>query len=213
MPSVLTTTPVVMSVTCHDPSGGAGISADISTFGSLGCHCTPIITRISVRDTHSLKDDQVTDTSLLIEQIRAVLEDIPVDLFKLGDLGNSANAEAVHTILNDYPDIPVVIDPCLNAADGSFNRIESEVLRTLLFPHTTVAVLSEQQMLQLTPAADSIAACAQELVDCGCQYLLVTGDHGSSLEVANFLYSFRGLEKRYTRDRLPQSFHGAGRDA
>ena len=51
-----TTTPVVMSLSSHDPSGSSGIQADIETCASLGCHCTPIITTLCAKDTHDTKE-------------------------------------------------------------------------------------------------------------------------------------------------------------
>lgn len=201
-------TPVVMSISYHDPCGGAGISADIATLNALGCHCTPIVTKLSARDTSSLKDIQITSTSLLIEQIRAVLEDINVHLFKLGDLGSMENAEAVHTILNDYSDIPVVLDPHMNATDYDYGI--TPVLQSVLFSQADVCVLTEKEAHKLAPGADTLPACVQELLEFGCNNLLITGTHGSSTTIQNHLFTARGINKTYEWDRLPNSYHGAG---
>jgi hydroxymethylpyrimidine/phosphomethylpyrimidine kinase len=208
MPNTLTTTPVVMSISSHAPCGGAGISADIATLNSLGCHCTPIITKLSARDTTSLKDIQITDTGLLIGQIRAVLEDIPVNLFKLGDLGSIENAEAIHTILNDYPEIPIVLDPVLPSKNTDFGL--THILRNQFLASAHITVLNEAEAHQLAPGADTLSACVQELLEFGCDHLLITGMHGSSSTVQNHLYTHRGLSNQYEWERLPNTYHGAG---
>jgi len=208
MSNQLTTTPVVMSISSHDPCGGAGISADIETLTSLGCHCTPVITKLSARDTHSQKDSQVTNTSLLVEQIRAVLEDVTVDLFKIGDIGSITNAEAVHTILNDYPNITVVLDPDTSSPDQT--PALTEAIKNLLFTQSNIVVASEKDLFRLAPGADTLAASAHELLEYGFEALLITGTHGSSSHVRNQLYTHRGLIQHYDWERLPNSFQGAG---
>jgi hydroxymethylpyrimidine/phosphomethylpyrimidine kinase len=208
MPTQMITTPVVMSISSHDPCGGAGISADIETLTSLGCHCTPIITKLSARDTTANKDSHVTDSSLLVEQIRAVLEDMTIDLFKIGDIASIANAEAVHTILNDYPDITVVLDPDMSSPDQT--PALTEAIKDLLFTQANVVVASEHDAYRLAPGADTLAASAHELLEYGFETLMITGTHGSSSHVRNQLYTRRGLIQQYDWERLPNSFQGAG---
>ncbi len=87
MTSIDQQVPVVLALSSHDPSGCTGIQADIETCASLGCHCTPIITALCARDTRSIKDLHYVPTPFLIEQVRAVLEDVPVKAIKLGFLG------------------------------------------------------------------------------------------------------------------------------
>lgn len=206
MTELMTSTPVVMTIASHDPSGGAGISAAIETLASLGCHCTPIISKLAARDTASLKDSQITDTGLLIEQIRAVLEDISVDLFCIGDLASIGNAEAMYTILNDYPDIPLLLQPAMPQHDGEHGL--DTAIRSLLLPRATITVLSKDKALTLAPSADTLTACAQELMEYGCDNLLVTGDKSDSGQHTNHWFSPRGSQS-YHWQQLPHSFHGA----
>ncbi len=207
MAARLTKTPVVMSIGSHDPCGGAGISADIETLASLGCHCTPIITKLAARDTHDIKDSQITDPSLLIEQVRAVLEDIPVDLVKIGDAGSIENTEAIHTILSDYAALPVVLHP---AFASDHNRPLNEALCSLLLPQSDVAVFNEHDIYQVAGNADTLGASVQELLEYGCDNIFITGAHGSSQQIRNQLFSSRGLSQTYEWERLPHTFHGAG---
>lgn len=208
MSDLMTSTPVVMSISSHDPSGGSGISADIETLTSLGCHCTPIITKLSARDTAKEMDCQVTDTALLIEQIRAVLEDINVNLFKIGDLANIAIAEALHTILNDYPNIPVVLHPVISDQDSELDY--PAAICNLLLSQATITVLSKDDALALSSGADTVSACAQELMEHGCDNILITSANGGNTQISNHWYSQRGTSQEYQWERLPNNYYGAG---
>lgn len=205
--------PILLTINSHDPSGGAGIVADVETANSLGCHCVSAITALNVRDTQNFKDRSSTDASLLIEQIRVALEDSTVTAIKIGDVATIAQAEVIHTILGEYRDIPVVLDPVLHhgAADGDV----ASAVRMLLLPHASVAIMSSEHITTLSSCGDSISACVQELLEFGCPQILATvvptnttlGEHN---KITNRLYSTRGLIKEYLWDALPQSFHGAG---
>ena len=111
--------PVVMTFSGNDPSGGAGIQADIEALISHGCHAAPVITALTIQDTSEIIGYTPLDISLIVEQARAVLEDVPVSAFKIGLLGSSEAVEAIHSILTDYPDLPVVLDPVLATGNGS----------------------------------------------------------------------------------------------
>ncbi|MBL4827998.1 MAG: hydroxymethylpyrimidine/phosphomethylpyrimidine kinase [Spongiibacteraceae bacterium] len=206
--NVLTSSPVVMSITHHDPSGGGGISADIETLSSLGCHCTPIITELSAHDTSDIKDSQITDTGLLIGQVRAVLEDITVDLFKIGDLASLSHVEAVHTILNDYPNIPVLLDPHIHQEDGRHEIVRA--IRTLLFSQAEIVIFNTNEAHTLAPGSDTLSACAQEIMEYGCNNILITGAHGASAQVRNHWFSQHGQCQHYDWERQPNSYLGAG---
>src|SRR5210317_908967 len=100
--------PVIMVFSGNDPSGGAGIQADIEALISHGCHAAPVITALTIQDTQDVIGYTPLDGGLIVEQARAVLEDMPVTAFKLGLLTSSDAVQAVHSILQDYPDIPVI---------------------------------------------------------------------------------------------------------
>ncbi|MGK0442857.1 MAG: hydroxymethylpyrimidine/phosphomethylpyrimidine kinase [Pseudohongiellaceae bacterium] len=209
----LNRSPIVMCINNHDPIGGAGISADIESLSSLGCHCTPIITQLSSlnnkRSDDDAADNQITPTSLLISQIRSTLEDTQVDLIKVGKLASEANIEAVHTVLSDYPSIPVVLAPFSgNIKDSDLNDAVCE----LLFPQALITLLSEKDAYQLTNGADSLAAYAHKLLEYGSENLLFTNaSHKTSNQmVCNQLYNHRGLCQQYERERLAGQFNGGG---
>jgi len=207
MDPLSTRQPVLLAINSHDPSGGAGLTADIETAASVGCHCVSAITALNVRDTQNLKDRQSTDSNLLIEQTRSALEDSEVTAIKLGDIASVAQAEAIHTILVDYPEIPVVLDPVLRPAeDGDVDA----AVRLLLLPRATIGILSLEHVQQLANCGDTLNARVQELLEFGCEHLLVTNACHEHNKMVNRLFSDRGVSKEYTWELLPQVFHGAG---
>jgi hydroxymethylpyrimidine/phosphomethylpyrimidine kinase len=207
-----TTIPVVMTFAGTDPSGGAGIQADIETLASMGVHTLPVVTAVTVQDTQQLFRFQAMDASLVVEQARAALEDIPVAAFKIGMIGSVENVEAIHTILMDYPDLPVILDPLIAAGGGGVlaNDELIDAMVNLLFPLTTVLTPNSEEARAFAPEADSLDACAQELLEMGSEYILITGTHESTPHVVNSLYSEHRLLESYTWNRLPASYHGSG---
>ncbi|MCF6338165.1 MAG: hydroxymethylpyrimidine/phosphomethylpyrimidine kinase [Gammaproteobacteria bacterium] len=208
----ITSTPVVMSFAGTDPSGGAGLQADIETLISMGCHATSVVTAVTVQDTQQLFRYQAMSPTLLIEQARTVLEDVPVSAFKIGMIGSAENAEAIQSILLDYPDIPVVLDPLISAGGGGelANDELIDAMVNLLFPLTTVLTPNSEEARIFAPEADTLDACAQELLELGSEFILITGSHENTPHVINSLYSESRLLESYTWDRLPGSFHGTG---
>jgi hydroxymethylpyrimidine/phosphomethylpyrimidine kinase len=204
------TIPVVMTFSSNDPSGGCGIQADIETTFSLGCHCAAVITAITVQDTNEIKDYSPTPASLVIAQARAVLEDMPIAAFKIGCLGSVENATAIHTILTDYPHIPVVFNPLASAA-GMKKKVDSKLIAaitTLLCPLTTILTPDNISAQVLVPNADTLEACGKQLIALGSKYVLITGTHTSAPNINNLFFNAQGLQEIFTWERLPQQFHG-----
>jgi len=206
------TIPVVICFSGLDPTGGAGIQADIEAINSMGAHPAPVITAHTVQDTQNVVRFESSDPILLVEQARAVLDDMNVSAFKLGMLGDIKVIEAIHTILNDYSDLPVVFDPVLAAGGGS-ELIESEsiaVLRNLILPLTTVLTPNSIEARKLAPAADTLSACASALQDDGAEYVLITGAHEADKDVINTLYNNHRVMETFHWERLEQTYHGSG---
>src|SRR3569832_2386024 len=128
--------PVVITFAGSDPTGGAGLQADIEALASMGCHAAPIITAVTVQDTENVKGYSAVDANLVIEQARAVLEDMSVSAFKIGMLGSVENVEAVHTLLTDYPNNPNKHNPNNHTNNNNILADDDVVdaLVNLLFP-------------------------------------------------------------------------------
>ncbi|HXH02277.1 MAG TPA: hydroxymethylpyrimidine/phosphomethylpyrimidine kinase [Candidatus Competibacteraceae bacterium] len=204
--------PVVMSLSGNDPSGGAGLQADIETIASMGCHAAPVVTVLTVQDTQNVKEIVPLPASLVTAQARAVLEDMPVAAIKIGVLGSVEIAEAVHTLLIDYPQIPVVLDPVLAAGGGTPLAGDGliDALCTLLLPQTTLITPNSVEARRLAPEADTLDACAMALLAHDCEYVLITGGHENTPQVINRLYGNHRCLESYSWERLPHSYHGSG---
>jgi len=212
MSQLMSPVPVVMSISSHDPCGSTGIQADIETCMSLGGHCTPIISAICAKDTRELKELIPVDSTLLIEQARAILEDMPVAAIKIGFLGSVNNIEATHSILRDYPKIPVILDPITNLY--SDETLENNKLlnatKTLLLPLSTLVTPDLVEAHELAQQGDTIDACAHEILESGCKYLLITGIQRNHNSVKNGFYDSNGRVKDFSWPRLKVFSHGSG---
>ena len=126
--------PIVLTFAATDPSGGAGIQADVLTIASMGCHPLSVVTAITVQDTSGVEDVQAVDADWVVDQARSVLEDMPVAAFKIGLLGSVENIAAIAEVISDYPDVPLVFDPVLASGRGDelANEDMLDALRELL---------------------------------------------------------------------------------
>ena len=205
-------TPVVLCFSGLDPSGGAGILADIEAISSQGALCAPIITAATVQDTQDVMSFAPMPSDLIIEQARAVLEDMPISAIKIGMVGSTEIAEAIHSILIDYPSIKVVYDPVFSTEkDGALSTpglVESA--RILLLPLTTVLTPNIFEAHVLAPGSDTPSAAAVALLETSCQYVLLTGTHGKTQDVVHTLFCNHHECKRYSYERLPHKYHGSG---
>lgn len=212
---IVPVTPVVMSFSDHDPSGGAGIQADVETLFSMGCHCSSIATALTAQDTWEHKDSFFTSPSVLIEQARAILEDMNVSAFKVGQVGCIENVQAIHSILMDYPDPPVVLDPSLTLGlamgleMASHDQLSGAV-SSMLCPLTRVASINLQELHYLATFGDTLEASVHELIESGCGHVLVRDIQPRSTIVTNVLFDDEGEVQRTDWPRLPHSFIGSG---
>src|SRR5690606_22568144 len=149
---------------------------DIETAASLGCHCAPIATALCTNGGAGATATLAIDSTIIIEQARAVLEDMAVAAVKIGFTGSVANIEALHSILRDYPHIPVVLHPALNLWDPAQAEQSAllAALSELLLAQATVVQGSLSDIRQIAPEADTLEATAQAIINRGCDYLLIS---------------------------------------
>jgi hydroxymethylpyrimidine/phosphomethylpyrimidine kinase len=210
--------PIVLVFAASDPSGGAGLQADIMTLSSMGCHPLSVVTAVTIQDTTGVDDVSPIDAEWVADQARCVLEDMPVVAFKIGVLGSVETIAAIAEVVSDYPEIPLVLDPVL--ASGRGDELASEemviALRELLVPQTTIITPNslEARRLAIDDSNEEddpdLAECASRLIASGCEYVLVTGTHENTPEVINTLYGSEGVLRSDSWQRLPGSFHGSG---
>lgn len=212
------TPPIVLVFSATDPTGGAGMQADILTLSSMGCHPLSVVTAITVQDTMGVDDIFAIDADWIIDQARCVLEDMPVAAFKIGVMGSVENISAIAEIVSDYPDIPLILDPVL--ASGRGDELANDdmliAMRELLIPQTTLITPNsmEARRLALDDNNDKddpgLIECANRIIASGCEYVLITGTHENTQQVINTLYSEVGVVGSESWPRLPGQYHGSG---
>jgi hydroxymethylpyrimidine/phosphomethylpyrimidine kinase len=195
---------MVLAFAASDPTGGAGLQADLLTLAARGCHPLSVVTALTVQDTHGVESLHAVEPSRVAEQARCLLADLQVAAFKLGVLGSAGIAAAIAQILAAHPQAPVVVDPVLASARGDALSTDGSVIvmQERIFPLATVATPNSLEAQRL----GGVGA----LLRLGCRYVLVTGTHDDSADVVNRLYDSGGLVREDKWRRLPGSYHGSG---
>ena len=210
--------PPVLAFAGSDPSGGAGLQADLLTLAALGCHPLSVVTAITVQDTAGVAGIQAVDPSWVARQARALLADVRVRAFKVGMVGSPENVAAIAGVVTEHPALPLVLDPVLASGRGDpFASAELvAVLLEQLVPHATVLTPNSVEARRLAAYAGEAApdlgleVCAARLVARGARFVLVTGTHEPTREVVNVLYGARGVVRTDRWPRLPGGYHGSG---
>nr|WP_081627161.1 hydroxymethylpyrimidine/phosphomethylpyrimidine kinase [Methyloversatilis discipulorum] len=145
-----------MCFSATDPTGGAGMQADLMTLSALGCHPLTVVTAVTVQDSAGVEEVVPMDDDLLVDQARVLLADMPVAAFKIGVMGSIENIAAIAEIISDYPDVPVVLDPVLSSGRGDELADEDMViaLQELLLPLTTVLTPNSLEARRLAQTDD-----------------------------------------------------------
>jgi hydroxymethylpyrimidine/phosphomethylpyrimidine kinase len=194
---------IVLTFAASDPTGGAGLQADLLTLAALGCHPLSVLTGVTVQDTSGVEHLEALAAPLVKRQAERVLAESKVSAFKCGVLASAENVRAVADIVAQYAGVPLVLDPVLASGRGDALADDS-VLKALdiLIARATVATPNTLEARRLGGV--------QRLLELGCRYVLLTGTHDETPEVANKLYSREGLVREDRWPRLPGSYHGSG---
>ncbi len=209
---------VVMIIAGNDPSGGAGITADIQAVSALGGHPAPVVTALTVQDTRNAYRVEPAAAELVAEQARVVFADLPVRAIKIGLLATAEIAGAVADLLQQHPHVPLILDPVLVAAGGATLAEDAltAVLLDRLLSATTILTPNALEIRRLAGAArrdlgsgdrDDLA---KALLDYGCRYVLAKGADEDTPGVENVLYGNDGLTEVFRWRRLPGQYHGSG---
>ncbi|HXF65624.1 MAG TPA: bifunctional hydroxymethylpyrimidine kinase/phosphomethylpyrimidine kinase [Burkholderiales bacterium] len=212
------TPPIVLVFAASDPSGGAGLQADIMTLSSMGCHPLSVVTAVTIQDTTGVDEVSPIDAEWVADQARCVLEDMPVAAFKIGLLGSVEQIAAIAEVVSDYPEVPLVLDPVLASGRGDELVTDEMIgaLKELLIPQTTILTPNSLEARRLAANesdendAPELAECARRLIATGCEYVLITGTHENTPQVVNTLYGPNGVVRADTWQRLPGAYHGSG---
>ncbi|PVZ67789.1 bifunctional hydroxymethylpyrimidine kinase/phosphomethylpyrimidine kinase [Pelagibaculum spongiae] len=210
--------PVVLCLSGLDPSGGAGLSADIESIAAQGGHCAGIATALTVQNSRGVSDFQPISRDFIARQLAELLDDMQFSAIKTGMLADANLAKLVCNLAQDHAESPLVIDPVIKAGKRSLALPDLiDALRELI-GHATVCTPN-------LPEAAVLAECDEDEIDLmvrwfantGCRYLLLTGGQCDNQRVINRLYDLQSnplqdpkLIQTLSWPRLTGEFHGTG---
>lgn len=207
----------VIVFNANDPSGAGGIAGDVTAIASVGAHALAVVTGAYARDTAEIFDHFAFDEETVAEQARAILEDVPVQVIKVGFVGSPETLSTIAEIAADYADVPVVAYmPNLSWWDEGQIDLYLDAFRELLLPQTTVLVgnhstlwrwLLPEWSSERSPTARDIAKAASEM---GVPYTLVTGIPLPDQFLDNVLATPQAVLCSEKFERFEAVFSGAG---
>lgn len=210
--------PTALAIAGLDPSGGAGLAADLRAFGAAGVWGAAVCAALTIQSTRGVRAIRPVPAALVLDQAREVLADARVRAFKTGALGSGANARAVARLLLEHPSVPSVVDPVMIpsrrvARAGGLHGRTVGPLRALMAAATLITPNLDEAAALLgrpVPPGEEGAA-AQALVAAGARAALVKGGHGRGPEAVDWL-AVRGgrLVRIARRRRVLPPVHGTG---
>ena len=207
----------VLAIAGSDPSGGAGIQADLKTFAANGVYGMAALTALTAQNTQGLSGVELVPAPFVKAQIDAVFADVHVDAVKIGMIATAQIAVAVAETLLEHTDMPIVLDPVMVAKGGArlLHDDAIEALRTALIPLATVLTpnLPEAACLLGQPEArsrDEMAAQARALSELGPQSVLIKGGHLVGDESPDVLWDGETLHWFEGLRRVTKNTHGTG---
>ena len=176
--------PVILTISGFDPLGGAGVIADLKTFGANGCYGVAAITAIDVQDRASALDQiYPVDVNVLRACLKSIFVESKVKAIKIGMLATRASAEAVMQVLEEHSSLPVVLDPLVRPTGGIDVKETScvEFVRDRLLPRATVITPNLREAAALTGLkvgdVEDMKLAARKLIESGARAVVVTGGH------------------------------------
>lgn len=212
--------PIVLSVAGSDSGGGAGIQADIKAISATGSYACTVITALTAQNTCGVSGVLPIDQDFISAQFEAVFSDIAVDVVKIGMLGDAQTILTVAKALKKHPVKHIVLDPVMVATSGdilleqaAINCLISELLplASVVTPNIpeALALLHKDPAHIIETQQPSLAIC-QELLNLGCQSVLLKGGHQHGLQSSDYWLS-ADQQQIFSKDRIPsKNTHGTG---
>jgi hydroxymethylpyrimidine/phosphomethylpyrimidine kinase len=208
-------TPVALTIAGSDPSGGAGIHADLKTFHQFGVYGEAVITLITVQNTVRVSQVKVLEPELVAAQIAAVIEDIPPQAAKTGALGSADMVENVALAAARFT-FPLVVDPVMISKHGLPLIDQSAIssLRLLLLPRAALLTPNIPEAEALTGASirtvDDMRCAAQRLHFMGPRAVLIKGGHLEAADSIDVLFDGTAFHEFPAERVATQHTHGTG---
>jgi len=204
----------VLSLSGHDPSGGAGIQADTESILYFGCHPCSIITCLTVQDSSTVHRLIPLDSADILEQADTLFNDLSVSAIKIGLTGSVECVEAITSLLRKHPNIPVIFDPVLACGDGSplADTTLINAIRKKLLPLTTLLTPNTLEAVKLTGLSNNtdIKALGAQLLEQGVTAVLITGGHMPGPSIFNHFFQAHEAIRVSKWPRQAGEFHGTG---
>ncbi|RZI41859.1 hydroxymethylpyrimidine/phosphomethylpyrimidine kinase [Herbaspirillum sp. HC18] len=205
--------PSVLVFAGSDPSGGAGLQADIPAIASLGAHPLTSVTALTVQDNDRVFKVHPVPAALVQQQAQALIDKIDIAAVKIGIVGNRSNAEAIadtlKTMKQRRPDLHVVLDTVLASGHGDKLSEDNPAFAVMtLLPFATIVTPNLPEAAALCGGNQNIDAQVENLLQ-HCPNVLIKGGHGTGPDIANRLFT-RDNKCTWTWPRLSGSFHGTG---
>ncbi len=176
--------PILLTIAGFDPSGGAGIAADLKTFAAHNVYGVAAVTALTVQSTQGVKSTHVTPAAVLRAQLDALAEDVNIAAVKIGMLGNKANAAVVAEFLDSGKFSHVVLDPVVKASAGGADLLDAVGVKYVaeeLMKRASVVTpnVAEAELLGGMEIKDVAAmeAAARKLVERGARAVVIKGGH------------------------------------
>jgi len=204
--------PVVVCFSGLDPSGGAGIQADIESLNAAGCHPAPIITCVTAQNTQQVHSWHPIAPGMLSQQFRMIAQDMPISAIKIGMIGTFEALEVIENCLRDHPTIPVILDPIISSGSGqqlAQYQLHTQMLKRLI-PLTTLVTPNSDELEILIGHSVEAETGAFHLLGLGCTAVAVTGGHYNTTKVRNRLWQDYQLKYDRSWNRIAGQFHGTG---
>ncbi|RAJ27231.1 bifunctional hydroxymethylpyrimidine kinase/phosphomethylpyrimidine kinase [Pedobacter cryoconitis] len=209
--------PVVLTIAGSDSGGGAGIQADLKTISALGCYGTSAITAITAQNTMGIINLFELPVAVVIDQIRAVIEDIRPHVIKIGMIPNSVLLKAISDTLSLYPEIPVILDPVMIATSGRrlVGEDTVELMKKILIPLTALVTPNLDEAAVLTAmeisTVEHMKVAAHQILSLGARAVLIKGGHLKGRKLYDVYLDNTGREFVYENDTISsQNTHGTG---
>ena len=213
--------PCVLVFAGHDPSGGAGIQADIEAIAAQGVHALPIITALTVQDNNHVYAVHPVSAEVIRAQALALMACMPIRAIKLGIVGNRENAEVIAQLIDemqaqrtaDEKCLPVILDPVLASGRGNALAVDEACLAIApLLARASLITPNLPELAKLAPHGLTSAQKAASLLGGAVADVLLKGGHADDEEVINRWFSSAHVnqEVQWTWPRLAGQFHGSG---
>ena len=191
-----------------DPSGAAGISADIETINQFGLNPLPIVTSLTAQNTQRVESIDVVKDSLLEKQFNLLDEDISFNTVKIGLLGSVSQIKTISRLIGEKNTLNVVVDPILiSGTQENMSSIKMVgVMKKYLFPKCTILTPNLEELNLLSPGLSEKEA----VLSLNCPWVLVTTSDSSKIDIEHRLYNKSSLIRRFNYKKLPDKFHGSG---